>query len=102
MTTQNSSGSALADRQIELSLTGMTCASCANRIERKLNKLDGVSATVNYATEKAKVSFAGDVTPDDLVAAVERAGYGATLPRSSTSDGNDGSPTENDAVAALR
>nr|WP_245643001.1 heavy metal translocating P-type ATPase [Piscicoccus intestinalis] len=58
----------------------MTCASCANRIERKLNKLDGVSATVNYATEKAKVSYAPTVTPEDLVATVEAAGYGATLP----------------------
>ena len=102
MTTQSSSGSALTDRQIELSLTGMTCASCANRIERKLNKLDGVSATVNYATEKAKVSFASDVTPDDLVAAVEQAGYGATLPKSSTSDGSDGSAAETDPVAELR
>ena len=45
----------------------MTCASCANRIERKLNKLDGVTATVNYATEKAKVTFPADVTPEDLV-----------------------------------
>ena len=102
MTTERSLGSPLNDRQIELSLTGMTCASCANRIERKLNKLDGVSATVNYATEKAKVSFAGDVTPDDLVAAVEQAGYGATLPRSSTSDGGAGSAAEPDPVAALR
>jgi Cu+-exporting ATPase len=88
--------------QIELSLTGMTCASCANRIERKLNKLDNVSATVNYATEKARVSFAGDVTPDDLVAAVEQAGYGATLPKSPTSDGSDSSPTGTDPVAAVR
>ncbi|GAB4006875.1 heavy metal translocating P-type ATPase [Nocardioides ultimimeridianus] len=64
--------------QVELLLTGMTCASCANRIERKLNKLEGVSATVNYATEKARVSVAGDVTTADLVAAVEAAGYGAT------------------------
>ncbi len=47
---------------IELELTGMTCASCANRIERKLNKLPGVMATVNYATEKAKVSYPGGVT----------------------------------------
>ncbi|WP_408899662.1 heavy metal translocating P-type ATPase [Nocardioides sp. R1-1] len=59
----------------------MTCASCANRIERKLNKLDGVSATVNYATEKAKVTYAEGVSTDDLVAAVEAAGYGASLPR---------------------
>ena len=66
--------------QTELAITGMTCASCANRIERKLNKLDGVAATVNYATEKAKVTFRGDVDTDTLVAAVESAGYGASLP----------------------
>ncbi len=63
----------------------MTCASCANRIERKLNKLEGVTATVNYATEKAKVNFPSEVGPGDLVAAVEQAGYGATLPRSQPS-----------------
>ena len=66
--------------QTELAITGMTCASCANRIERKLNKLDGVAATVNYATEKAKVTYRGDVDIDTLVAAVESAGYGASLP----------------------
>jgi len=66
--------------RVELTLGGMTCASCANRIERKLNKLDGVTATVNYATERAEVSYAGGVTTDDLVAAVESAGYTATLP----------------------
>jgi len=66
--------------QTELAITGMTCASCANRIERKLNKLDGVAATVNYATEKAKVTYRGDVDTDTLVAAVESAGYGASLP----------------------
>ena len=69
------------DHQVELALTGMTCASCANRIERKLNKLEGVTATVNYATEKAKVTYADGVSTDDLVAAVEAAGYGASLPR---------------------
>ncbi len=54
----------------ELALTGMTCASCAARIQRKLNKLDGVTATVNYATEKASVDYdPGQVTPEDLVAA---------------------------------
>ena len=61
---------------VELAITGMTCASCANRIERKLNKLDGVDATVNYATEKAKVTFPDDVDPDELIATVEQAGYG--------------------------
>ena len=65
--------------ETELILGGMTCASCANRIERKLNKLDGVSATVNYATEKARVTSDG-VATEDLIAAVEAAGYTASLP----------------------
>ena len=66
---------------LELPITGMTCASCANRIERKLNKLDGVTATVNYATEKARVEFdPGTVAPEQLVGAVEAAGYSAALP----------------------
>ncbi|MEV0611964.1 heavy metal translocating P-type ATPase [Nonomuraea sp. NPDC050404] len=65
---------------VELSIGGMTCASCANRIERKLNKLDGVTATVNYATEKAKVSFPEGVDPQQLIAEVEKAGYTAELP----------------------
>ena len=52
--------------EIELDITGMTCASCAHRIERKLNKLDGVTATVNYATEKAKVSYADTVSTDPV------------------------------------
>jgi len=67
-------------RSVELVIGGMTCASCAARIEKKLNKLDGVSATVNYATEKAKVTYAGTVTPQDLVATVEATGYSAVLP----------------------
>ena len=75
MTTKTTRGSST-----ELEITGMTCASCANRIERKLNKVPGVTATVNYATEKAKVSHGGDVAADDLVAVVESAGYGARLP----------------------
>ena len=66
--------------QVELSIGGMTCASCATRIERKLNRLEGVSATVNYATEKARVSYDDGVAPDDLVATVEKAGYTAALP----------------------
>ena len=84
---------------LELPITGMTCASCANRIERKLNKLDGVTASVNYATEKATVDFDPDaVTPDDLVAAVEAAGYQAVLP----SDEPAGDETEADELAPLR
>lgn len=65
--------------ETELILGGMTCASCANRIERTLNKLDGVTATVNYATEKARVTSDGILT-EDLIKAVESAGYTATLP----------------------
>lgn len=56
MTTQSQSGIPAAG-SIELAITGMTCASCANRIERKLNKLEGVEASVNYATEKAHVVY---------------------------------------------
>ncbi|MEV7098642.1 heavy metal translocating P-type ATPase [Amycolatopsis sp. NPDC051045] len=67
--------------EIELAIGGMTCASCANRIERKLNKLDGITASVNYATEKARVHAPEGVDPATLVATVEAAGYRATLPR---------------------
>jgi P-type Cu+ transporter len=70
-----------APRHVELPITGMTCASCANRIERRLNMLDGVNASVNYATEKASVEFdPAAVGHEQLVAAVEAAGYQAALP----------------------
>ena len=66
--------------RVDLALEGMTCAACANRIERKLNKLDGVEASVNYATEQATVRFdPGRVTVPELVGAVEAAGYHAAL-----------------------
>lgn len=66
---------------VDLPITGMTCASCANRIGRELNKLDGVTATVNYATEKATVEFdATAIDPAQLIGAVEAAGYQARLP----------------------
>jgi len=78
------------DRSVELVIGGMTCASCAARIEKKLNKLDGVVATVNYATEKAKVSYAGTVTPADLVAVVEATGYTAELPAPKVSSADAG------------
>lgn len=73
-------GSEQQARDVELLIGGMTCASCAARIEKKLNRMPGVSASVNYATEKAKVSFAPGVAPEDLVATVEATGYTATLP----------------------
>jgi Cu+-exporting ATPase len=65
---------------VELVIGGMTCASCAARIEKKLNKLDGVTASVNFATEKAKVSYVDPVSPEDLVGTVEATGYTASLP----------------------
>ncbi|MGN6722265.1 MAG: heavy metal translocating P-type ATPase [Marmoricola sp.] len=69
-----------ASKDVELAISGMTCASCANRIERKLNKVEGVTATVNFATEKAKVTYPEHLTPEDLVSVVEQTGYGATAP----------------------
>src|SRR6266851_5663081 len=66
-----------ARRSTELSIGGMTCASCAARVEKKLKKLDGVTATVNFATETARVTFPRAVAPAQLVAAVEQVGYTA-------------------------
>ncbi|QYM76805.1 cation-translocating P-type ATPase [Leucobacter luti] len=66
---------------VELEIGGMTCASCAMRIEKKLNKLDGVTATVNYATEKAKVTVPAGYDPELLIAEVEKTGYTAALPK---------------------
>ncbi|OAH10462.1 heavy metal translocating P-type ATPase [Streptomyces jeddahensis] len=66
--------------EVELSIGGMTCASCAARIEKKLNRMDGVTATVNFATEKAKVSYADGVEVADLIATVEKTGYTAEEP----------------------
>ncbi|MDI1289028.1 MAG: heavy metal translocating P-type ATPase [bacterium] len=86
------------EQSVELAITGMTCASCANRIERKLNKIDGVVATVNYATEKAKVTFNPSVSTDELLATVAAAGYGATLPQVDAQS----EPSRNDATAELR
>ena len=67
-------------RTVELVIGGMTCASCAARIEKKLNKLEGVAATVNYATEKAKVTYAGSISQRDLIATIESTGYTAEPP----------------------
>ncbi|MEV4705429.1 heavy metal translocating P-type ATPase [Actinoplanes sp. NPDC049316] len=78
-----------APNQIELSIGGMTCASCASRIEKKLNRMDGVTATVNYATEKATVSYADAVTADDLIATVEKTGYTAAVPPPPRPAGDD-------------
>ncbi len=76
-------GSADEDaRRVDLAVGGMTCASCAARIEKKLNRLDGVSATVNFATETATVSFdPAKLSATDLISTVEATGYTARLPR---------------------
>ena len=66
---------------ITLDLDGMTCASCAARIEKRLNRIDGVNATVNFATEQASVDYPAGVTADQLVAAVEASGYAASVHR---------------------
>ncbi|GAA3138155.1 heavy metal translocating P-type ATPase [Streptomyces echinatus] len=66
--------------EVELAIGGMTCASCAARVEKKLNRMDGVEATVNYATEKAKVTFREDIAVADLIATVEATGYTAREP----------------------
>ncbi len=105
----------LADaKSVVLVIGGMTCSSCAARIEKKLNRLEGVSATVNYATEKAKVTYAGAVTTEDLVTTIEATGYTAALPAPETGsatgstagqagDRNEGREgREDDAVSSLR
>ena len=73
--------------QLDLPITGMTCASCATRIEKKLNRIEGVDATVNYALERASVTFDPEaVAPEDLLSAVRAAGYDATLPMPETDE----------------
>ena len=74
---------------VELEIGGMTCASCANRIERKLNRLDGVTATVNYATEKASVTVPSGYDPARLIAEVESTGYTAALPARTAPEPDD-------------
>jgi P-type Cu+ transporter len=87
-------------RSVELAIGGMTCASCAARVEKKLNKLDGVTATVNFATEKASVSFPDAISPEDLISVVERAGYTAALPVPPAEEA--GPAPEPDEAAGLR
>ncbi|MFX4271698.1 heavy metal translocating P-type ATPase [Propionibacteriaceae bacterium Y1685] len=89
---------------VELDVTGMTCASCAARIEKKLNKLDGVEATVNYATEKAAVRYADHVSTDELVSTIEATGYGATVPAPAPTEDTDGDgePAETESDRHVR
>ncbi|MFG3118195.1 heavy metal translocating P-type ATPase [Streptomyces sp. NPDC048197] len=105
---------AIGEHGVELEIGGMTCASCAARIEKKLNRMAGVTATVNYATEKAQVAVAegSGVTAADLIATVERTGYTAAVPEPPAAaeppdEGPDGGPAGADeqpdaALALLR
>ncbi|MDQ6745454.1 MAG: heavy metal translocating P-type ATPase [Actinomycetota bacterium] len=91
-----------ATGRLELPIEGMTCSSCASRIERKLNKLQGVQATVNYATEKAAVQYdVVKVAPEDLVGAVKAAGYTAKLPSRPDAEGAM-TGDESDSTRVLR
>ena len=88
---------------VEFDIGGMTCASCATRIERKLNKLDGVDATVNYATEKARVQAASGTNTAALIATIEAAGYTATVPRPPDAEaGQEGQDAAPDPTTRLR
>ena len=88
---------------IDLEIGGMTCASCAARIEKKLNRMDGVQASVNYATEKAHVVVDTDIAPESLIATVESAGYTARLPVAGRGTDDDaGDEAEERPVRELR
>ena len=107
MTTANSMPmtNAVDAAGIDLQIGGMTCASCANRIEKKLNKLDGVTASVNYATEKASVTAPEGYDPQLLIAEVEKTGYTAELPTPKgeiPSDGDEGESREDAELRSLR
>ncbi|UQA93170.1 heavy metal translocating P-type ATPase [Streptomyces halobius] len=101
---------AIGEQRVELEIGGMTCASCAVRIEKKLNRMAGVTATVNYATEKAQVAVAegSEVNAADLIATVERTGYTAALPEppapepATTEADAEGAGPPADALAVLR
>jgi len=93
-------------QRVALAIGGMTCASCAARIEKKLNKLDGVTATVNYATEQAQIAYPPTLDPTMLIAQVEATGYTARLPKPATTEQDTGDAGaaggEPDPTASLR
>jgi Cu+-exporting ATPase len=92
-------GAGESTHQVELAIGGMSCASCAARIERKLNRLTGVTASVNYATEKARINFPDGVTPEELVATVVNTGYTAELAEEVAAPSASPDP---DGIQALR
>ncbi|PTH89101.1 heavy metal translocating P-type ATPase [Streptomyces sp. A244] len=87
--------------EVELLIGGMTCASCAARVEKKLNRMDGVSATVNYATEKARVAFPAGIEVADLIATVVKTGYTAEEPAPPREEASE-AETEDPELSALR
>ncbi len=99
----SATGIPTASGSVELEIGGMTCASCVTRIEKRLNRLDGVTATVNLATEKAKVSFPATVTVSDLIATVEQVGYTARVPqRTVATPATPSDDAEDEAMRRLR
>ncbi|MFJ3493312.1 heavy metal translocating P-type ATPase [Streptomyces sp. NPDC086091] len=103
MSSTTSAPIATGARETELIIGGMTCAACAARVEKKLNRMAGVTATVNYATEKAKVSHPADVDVADLVATVVRTGYTAEEPAPpAPADTGDGGSAPDPELSALR
>ncbi len=98
----STSAPANAGTGVELEIGGMTCASCAMRIEKKLNKLEGVVATVNYATEKAKVTVPEGYDPAALIAEVEKTGYSASIPAPKGAKNDAGSAGDADSDPELR
>jgi Cu+-exporting ATPase len=92
----------MTGQQVELLVGGMTCASCAARIEKKLNRLPGVEATVNYATEKASVLLPEGTTVEDAIKTVEATGYTAEVPAPPSPDSGTGTASPVDEVRSLR
>ena len=89
------------DRDVEVAIEGMTCASCAARIEKKLNKVDGVTASVNYATEKAKILAPTTLALADLLAVDEKTGYGAKEPDPAAPQLDRVAPIRRDLILSL-
>ncbi len=92
----------MTDRSIELEISGMTCASCAARVEKRLNRIDGVEASVNFATERAHVTTHGGVDAHALIAEVEKTGYGAALPQPVHPHGDEHQHHAEPELASLR
>src|SRR3954471_1649979 len=89
-------------RTVDLDIKGMTCASCAARIQNRLRDLDGVDADVNYATERATVRIGDAVTTDDLITQVEAIGYTATLPAPDGRPDADADAEDDSELRSLR